>query len=51
MSNREVFEPAVCCATGLCGVDVDPTSVQFSDHLQAVSAAPTSASKKTPPIL
>ncbi|NYH18828.1 arsenic metallochaperone ArsD family protein [Paraburkholderia bryophila] len=34
MSNLEVFEPAMCCATGVCGVDVNPTSVQFSAHLQ-----------------
>jgi hypothetical protein len=30
MSKLEVFEPAMCCATGVCGVDVDPTLVQFS---------------------
>lgn len=34
MSKLEVFEPAMCCATGVCGVDVDPTLVQFSADLQ-----------------
>jgi hypothetical protein len=30
MSKLEMFEPAMCCATGVCGVDVDPTLVRFS---------------------
>jgi len=33
MSKLEVFEPAMCCATGVCGVDVDPTLVLFSSAL------------------
>jgi hypothetical protein len=34
MNTLEVFEPAMCCATGVCGVDVDPALVQFSADLQ-----------------
>jgi hypothetical protein len=34
MSKLDVFEPAMCCATGVCGVDVDPALVQFSADLQ-----------------
>ena len=34
MSKLEVFEPAMCCPTGLCGVDVDPVRVQFNADLQ-----------------
>jgi hypothetical protein len=34
MSKLEVFEPAMCCPTGLCGVDVDPVLVQFNADLQ-----------------
>ncbi|HNP05547.1 MAG TPA: arsenic metallochaperone ArsD family protein, partial [Rhodocyclaceae bacterium] len=24
MKKLEVFDPAMCCSTGVCGVDVDP---------------------------
>lgn len=30
MSKIEVFEPALCCATGVCGEDVDQQLVTFS---------------------
>ena len=30
MSKIEVFEPALCCATGVCGEDVDQALVTFS---------------------
>jgi hypothetical protein len=30
MTNVEVFEPALCCATGVCGEDVDQGLVTFS---------------------
>ena len=30
MSKIEVFEPALCCATGVCGEDVDHALVTFS---------------------
>jgi hypothetical protein len=34
MSKLEVFEPAMCCPTGVCGVNVDPALVQFGADLQ-----------------
>lgn len=34
----EIFEPAMCCPTGLCGVEVDQTLVQFNADLQWVQA-------------
>lgn len=34
MKNLEVFDPAMCCSTGVCGVEVDPVLVQFSADLQ-----------------
>ena len=37
MSRLEVFEPAMCCPTGVCGVDVDPVLVQFNADLQALA--------------
>lgn len=30
MSKIEVFEPALCCATGVCGEDLDQQLVTFS---------------------
>ena len=37
MKTLEVFDPAMCCSTGVCGVDVDPVLAQFSADLQWVS--------------
>lgn len=37
MNKLEVFEPAMCCPTGVCGVNVDPVLVQFNADLQALS--------------
>ncbi|GAB78792.1 Arsenical resistance operon trans-acting repressor ArsD [Austwickia chelonae] len=34
-----VFEPALCCNTGVCGPDVDPALVRFTadlDHLRSL---------------
>jgi len=36
MSTIEVFEPALCCATGVCGEDVDQGLVTFSADLDFV---------------
>ena len=36
MKTLEVFDPAMCCATGVCGVDVDPVLVQFAADLKWV---------------
>ena len=30
MKNIQVFDPALCCSTGVCGVDVDQALVSFS---------------------
>lgn len=38
MSNLEVFDPAMCCTTGVCGVEVDPLLVQFAADLKWVEA-------------
>ncbi|MGE5492233.1 MAG: arsenite efflux transporter metallochaperone ArsD, partial [Actinomycetota bacterium] len=32
----EVFDPAMCCSTGVCGVDVDPVLAQFAADLKWV---------------
>lgn len=36
MKKLEVFDPAMCCSTGVCGVDVDPVLVQFAADLKWV---------------
>ena len=30
MKTLEVFDPSMCCATGVCGVEVDPVLAQFA---------------------
>ncbi len=30
MAIIEVFDPALCCSTGICGVNVDPALVTFA---------------------
>ena len=30
MSTIQVFDPALCCSSGVCGVDVDQSLVSFS---------------------
>ena len=33
MKTIQVFDPALCCSTGVCGVDVDQSLVNFSADL------------------
>ena len=37
MKKLEVYDPAMCCSTGVCGVDVDPVLVQFAADLAWVA--------------
>jgi hypothetical protein len=37
MKTLEVFDPAMCCSTGVCGVTVDPVLAQFAADLQWVA--------------
>ena len=36
MKKLEVFDPAMCCSTGICGVEVDPVLAQFAADLKWV---------------
>ncbi|BBX67872.1 arsenite efflux transporter metallochaperone ArsD [Mycolicibacterium psychrotolerans] len=36
MNKIEVFEPALCCATGVCGEDVDQQLVTFSADMDFI---------------
>jgi hypothetical protein len=38
MKKLEIFDPAMCCSTGVCGVDVDPVLVQFAADLKWLEA-------------
>ena len=37
MKTLEVYDPAMCCPTGVCGPDVDPTLVAFAADLKWVA--------------
>ncbi|MDX9706507.1 MAG: arsenite efflux transporter metallochaperone ArsD [Azospira sp.] len=45
MKKLEVFDPAMCCSTGVCGVDVDPVLAQFAADLQWVEAQGVAVSR------
>ena len=34
MATVEIFDPAMCCSTGVCGTDVDPTLSRFAADLE-----------------
>jgi hypothetical protein len=34
MKIIQIYDPAMCCSTGVCGPDVDPKLVQFSADLK-----------------
>lgn len=36
MKNIKIFEPAMCCSTGLCGVSVDPELLRISTLLNTL---------------
>ena len=37
MTTLEVYDPAMCCSTGVCGPDVDPVLVAFAADLAWVA--------------
>ena len=37
MSKLQIFEPAMCCSTGLCGVSIDPELLRISTALDALA--------------
>jgi len=38
IKTLSVFDPAMCCSTGVCGPDVDPQLVRFSSDLEWLRA-------------
>ena len=39
MPKIEVFDPAMCCSTGVCGPKVDPNLARFASDLEALKRA------------
>jgi len=37
MKTLEIYDPAMCCSTGVCGPDVDPALVTFAADLKWVA--------------
>ena len=37
MTTLEIYDPAMCCSTGVCGPEVDPALVKFAADLHWVS--------------
>lgn len=36
MKNLYIYEPALCCATGLCGVSIDPELLRITTVLNTL---------------
>lgn len=34
MKTLKIYDPAMCCSTGVCGPDVDPRLVQLANYLK-----------------
>lgn len=45
MKKLEIFDPAMCCSTGVCGVEVDPVLAQFAADLKWVEEHGVSVSR------
>jgi hypothetical protein len=39
VSKLQVFDPPMCCSTGVCGPSVDPALAQFASDLEQLKAA------------
>jgi hypothetical protein len=39
MANVQVFDPPMCCSTGVCGPEVDPALARFASDLEQLKAA------------
>lgn len=37
MTKLEIYDPAMCCSTGVCGPDVDPALVAFAADLKWIA--------------
>ena len=37
MKNLQIYDPPMCCSTGICGVDIDTELVRFASLLNQLS--------------
>jgi len=47
MTTVEIFDPAMCCSTGVCGTDVDPTLSRFAADVDWLATAGVTVSRAT----
>lgn len=47
VSAVEVFDPAMCCSTGVCGTDVDPVLSRFASDLEWLAGQGVQVSRAT----
>lgn len=45
MPKIEVFDPAMCCSTGVCGPKVDSSLARFASDLEALKRAGASVTR------
>ena len=47
MAKVEIFDPAMCCSTGVCGTDVDPTLSRFAADVDWLATQGVTVSRAT----
>ena len=47
MATVEIFDPAMCCSTGVCGTDVDPTLARFAADVDWLAAQGVNVERAT----
>lgn len=47
MATVEIFDPAMCCTTGVCGTEVDPTLSRFASDLDWLTGQGVSVTRAT----
>ena len=45
MKSLKIYDPAMCCSTGVCGTDVDPELVQLATFLKNLDASVVKAER------
>lgn len=45
MATVSIFDPALCCSSGVCGSELDPALVRISSDLAALAASGVSVSR------
>jgi hypothetical protein len=51
MKKLEIYDPAMCCSTGVCGPEVDPVLVQFAADLKWVAEQGVTVQRYNPAVV